>query len=171
MRSAAVPFYQVHLSGREFAVIAVPSTSIISLSAMLMTLGLSSHMCRLPNGTRLLLVSDPEATFAAACASVRAGYFDDPDSVPGLAHFVEHAVHLGSAKYPDAKAYKSFLSQHGGTSNASTSTNSGHVFYIGSAEERGGYGCDKLHHLLHLANPQAWSTQPSTSRCITTSWR
>ncbi len=50
---------------------------------------------RLPNGVRLLLVSDPGITFAAVCANVRAGYFDDPDSVPGLAHFLEHAVHLG----------------------------------------------------------------------------
>jgi len=39
----------------------------------------------------------------------------------GLAHFLEHAVHLGSAKFPDEKDYKLFLSQHGGSSNASTS--------------------------------------------------
>lgn len=42
-------------------------------------------------------------------------------AVPGLAHFLEHAVHLGSTKYPDEKEYKAYLAQHGGTSNASTS--------------------------------------------------
>lgn len=42
----------------------------------------------------------------------------------GLAHFLEHAVHLGSAKYPDEKDYKLYLSQHGGSSNASTSKTS-----------------------------------------------
>eukprot|EP00955_Chlamydomonas_euryale_P061298 357985-Chlamydomonas_euryale.AAC.7 len=36
---------------------------------------------QLPNGFRALLVSDPEAMFAAACVSVRAGYFDDPEEV------------------------------------------------------------------------------------------
>ncbi|GLC59471.1 hypothetical protein PLESTB_001491000 [Pleodorina starrii] len=71
-------------------------------------------------GTRFLLVSDPEAVFAAACLNMQAGYFDDPIDVPGFAHWLEHAVHLGSGRYPDDKDYKYYLSQHGGTSNAST---------------------------------------------------
>ncbi|GLI60674.1 hypothetical protein VaNZ11_002876 [Volvox africanus] len=71
-------------------------------------------------GVRFLLASDPEAVFAAACLNMQAGYFDDPPSVPGFAHWLEHAVHLGSSRYPDDKDYKYFLSQHGGTSNAST---------------------------------------------------
>lgn len=69
---------------------------------------------------RFVLVQDPEAVFSAACVNVQAGYFDDPEDVPGVAHFLEHAVHLGSVKYPDDKDYKFYLSQHGGTSNAST---------------------------------------------------
>eukprot|EP00873_Tetraselmis_striata_P005224 jgi/Tetstr1/425488/TSEL_015935.t1 len=76
---------------------------------------------RLRNGVRALVVSDPEATFGACCANVQAGYFDDPDSLPGLAHFLEHAVHLGSEKYPQENGYKMYLSQHAGSSNASTS--------------------------------------------------
>lgn len=52
--------------------------------------------------------------------NVAAGYFDDPATLPGLAHFLEHAVHLGSTKYPGSKSYKAFLAQHGGSSNAST---------------------------------------------------
>ncbi|GFR39769.1 hypothetical protein Agub_g254, partial [Astrephomene gubernaculifera] len=71
-------------------------------------------------GARFLLVSDPEAVFAAACLNIQAGYFDDPPDVPGFAHWLEHAVHLGSGRYPDEKDYKYFLSQHGGSSNAST---------------------------------------------------
>lgn len=45
-------------------------------------------------GARFLLVSDPEAVFAAACLNMQAGYFDDPPDVPGFAHWLEHAVHL-----------------------------------------------------------------------------
>ncbi len=45
-------------------------------------------------GARFLLVSDPEAVFAAACLSMQAGYFDDPGDVTGFAHWLEHAVHL-----------------------------------------------------------------------------
>jgi insulysin len=29
----------------------------------------------------MLLISDPEAVFAASCINVRAGYFDDPEEV------------------------------------------------------------------------------------------
>lgn len=49
------------------------------------------------------------------------GYFDDPPSIAGLAHFLEHAVHLGSDAFPGENDYKLFLAQHGGSSNASTS--------------------------------------------------
>lgn len=67
-----------------------------------------------------MLVQDPDADFSAMTVNVAAGYFDDPATLPGLAHFLEHAVHLGSTKYPGSKSYKAFLAQHGGTSNAST---------------------------------------------------
>lgn len=54
--------------------------------------------------------------------SVRVGHFSDPWEVPGLAHFCEHMLFLGTEKYPDENSYNSFLSQHGGGSNAFTST-------------------------------------------------
>ncbi|KAJ1636459.1 hypothetical protein T492DRAFT_1141127 [Pavlovales sp. CCMP2436] len=50
----------------------------------------------LPNGLRVLLASDKEAERAAAALCVRAGYFDDPAGVPGLAHFCEHMLFLGT---------------------------------------------------------------------------
>lgn len=75
----------------------------------------------LPNGVRAVAVQDEAISFAAACANVAAGYFDDPPSAMGLAHFLEHAVHLGSEAFPGDGEYKHFLAQHGGSSNASTS--------------------------------------------------
>ena len=74
----------------------------------------------LRNGLRALLLQDQEVVFATACANVQVGYFDDPADMPGLAHYIEHMVHLGSKLYPDEKEYKHFLGQHGGASNAST---------------------------------------------------
>lgn len=58
-----------------------------------------------------MLVQDAEAVFAAAVVSVHCGYVDDPQDLAGLSHFLEHAVHLGSAKYPQERGYKHFLSQ------------------------------------------------------------
>lgn len=37
-----------------------------------------------------------------------------------LAHFLEHMLFMGTEKYPIENAYSSFLSSHGGMSNAYT---------------------------------------------------
>ncbi|KYN00390.1 PREDICTED: insulin-degrading enzyme-like [Cyphomyrmex costatus] len=44
----------------------------------------------------------------------------DPDDIPGLAHFCELMLPLGSKKYPKENDYDIYLSQNGGVSNAST---------------------------------------------------
>lgn len=45
---------------------------------------------------------------------------NDPDEIPGLAHFCEHMLFLGTEKYPIENDYGKFLSEHGGSSNAAT---------------------------------------------------
>lgn len=44
----------------------------------------------------------------------------DPESLPGLAHFCEHMLFLGTEKYPNENDYTTYLSQSGGSSNAAT---------------------------------------------------
>mmetsp|Transcript_42106 Transcript_42106/g.86001 ORF Transcript_42106/g.86001 Transcript_42106/m.86001 type:complete len:1067 (-) Transcript_42106:67-3267(-) len=78
----------------------------------------------LDNGLQVMAVSDPTSDRAAAAMDVSVGHFSDPDDFPGLAHFLEHMLFMGSKKYPDENQYMSFLSQHGGSSNAYTSTES-----------------------------------------------
>ena len=57
---------------------------------------------------------------AAAALAVAAGSFSDPDDVPGLAHFLEHMLFMGSEDFPDENEYDKYLSQNGGHSNAFT---------------------------------------------------
>eukprot|EP00930_Biecheleria_cincta_P060882 TRINITY_DN4646_c0_g2_i1.p1 TRINITY_DN4646_c0_g2~~TRINITY_DN4646_c0_g2_i1.p1 ORF type:complete len:1131 (+),score=174.41 TRINITY_DN4646_c0_g2_i1:318-3395(+) len=47
---------------------------------------------------------------------------DDPRNLPGLAHFCEHMLFLGTAKYPDPLGINKFLEKAGGSSNAYTSS-------------------------------------------------
>ncbi|XP_070816249.1 nardilysin b [Chaetodon trifascialis] len=62
--------------------------------------------------------SSEKQAAAALCISV--GSFSDPDDLPGLAHFLEHMVFMGSEKYPAENGFDAFLKKHGGSDNAST---------------------------------------------------
>lgn len=57
---------------------------------------------------------------SAAALCIGVGSFSDPDDLPGLAHFLEHMVFMGSEKYPDENGFDAFLKKHGGSDNAST---------------------------------------------------
>ncbi|XP_038584735.1 nardilysin-like [Micropterus salmoides] len=57
---------------------------------------------------------------SAAALCVGAGSFSDPSDLPGLAHFLEHMVFMGSKKYPSENGFDAFLKKHGGSDNAST---------------------------------------------------
>lgn len=76
----------------------------------------------LANGLRVVLISDVEADSAAAALSVAVGSHHDPDAIPGLAHFLEHMLFLGTEQFPSENEYSSFLSEHGGSSNAYTAS-------------------------------------------------
>ena len=77
----------------------------------------------LENGLRLLVISDPKTEFSACAYRVDVGSFEEPDEFPGLAHFLEHMLFLGSSKYPDSDEYNNFFNKYGGYSNAWTSDN------------------------------------------------
>ncbi|KAL8129849.1 hypothetical protein V2J09_019004 [Rumex salicifolius] len=59
---------------------------------------------------------------AAAAMCVGMGSIADPPEAQGLAHFLEHMLFMGSAEFPDENEYDSYLSKHGGSSNAYTET-------------------------------------------------
>jgi nardilysin len=46
---------------------------------------------------------------AAASLCVNVGSFSDPPDLPGLAHFLEHMVFMGSDKYPQENALDEFV--------------------------------------------------------------
>ena len=74
----------------------------------------------LPNGLRVLLLSDPKLNKSSASLDVGAGSYSDPASRQGLAHFLEHMLFLGTAKYPGVTDYGNYLQTNGGYNNAFT---------------------------------------------------
>ncbi|XP_034942176.1 nardilysin-like [Chelonus insularis] len=67
-----------------------------------------------------ILSSNKEVKMAACGLCVGVGSFSDPPEVPGLAHFLEHMVFMGSEKYPKENDFDSFIQKCGGHDNAST---------------------------------------------------
>ncbi|MBW9462239.1 pitrilysin [Kluyvera sp. EC_51] len=74
----------------------------------------------LDNKMVVLLVSDPQAVKSLSALVVPVGSLEDPDSHPGLAHFLEHMTLMGSKNYPQPDNLAEFLKMHGGSHNAST---------------------------------------------------
>ncbi|CAN0212642.1 unnamed protein product, partial [Phaeothamnion confervicola] len=56
------------------------------------------------------------------------------EELPGLAHFCEHLLFLGTNKYPDENEFSAFLSSHGGFSNAFTATEDTCYYFEVSAD-------------------------------------
>lgn len=84
---------------------------------------------KLDNDLDVLLISDPKADKAAASLDVYMGSYQNPEDKAGLAHFLEHMLFLGTAQYPDPGEYQAFISQHGGSHNAYTSTENTNYFF------------------------------------------
>ncbi|KAJ3343860.1 Insulinase (Peptidase M16) [Gonapodya sp. JEL0774] len=83
----------------------------------------------LPNKLQALLVHDAQTDKAAAAMDVHVGHLCDDEDVPGLAHFLEHLLFMGTEKYPEENSYSAFLNSHGGHSNAFTSVDSTNYFF------------------------------------------
>lgn len=83
---------------------------------------------KLANGLEAYLISDPEATKSAAALAVKTGSWEDPVEHPGVAHFLEHMLFLGTEKYPVEADYDRFIKAHDGNSNAYTAGD--HTLYM-----------------------------------------
>lgn len=82
----------------------------------------SYRIITLKNGLTALLINDPTTDKSAAALDVNVGSYNDPKDLPGLAHFCEHLLFLGTEKYPKENDYSQYLSQNSGYSNAFTSS-------------------------------------------------
>ncbi|KAI5184594.1 insulysin [Nematocida homosporus] len=78
------------------------------------------QVLKLDNGIRVLLSRSENADKAAVSLSVKAGGFSNPESLPGLAHFLEHMLFMGTETHPHENYYMDYIHSHNGSSNAYT---------------------------------------------------
>jgi len=83
----------------------------------------------LENKLQVLLVSDPDTDKAAASLTVLRGSYHEPEEYPGLAHFLEHMLFIGTRDYPEVDGYQQFIATHGGSSNAYTAAEHTNYFF------------------------------------------
>ncbi|WDU65833.1 pyrroloquinoline quinone biosynthesis protein PqqF [Pseudomonas poae] len=74
----------------------------------------------LANGLRVSLQHAPRLKRCAAVLRVAAGSHDAPLTWPGLAHFLEHLLFLGTERFPTGEGLMTYVQRHGGQVNAST---------------------------------------------------
>jgi len=102
----------------------------------------------LPNGLQVVNVQDGLSKTSAYAMAVRAGSFDDPKEFPGLAHFCEHMLFLGTESYPDASSYDNFVSSNAGYLNAYTAEETT-VYYTELSQSAAGEGLKRFADFFH----------------------
>jgi coenzyme PQQ biosynthesis probable peptidase PqqF len=99
------------------------------ISAFAAPAALSSHDERLANGCQLQLLHRPRAGLTALWLRVAAGSHDEPPQWPGLAHFLEHMLFLGGARFCGEQRLMPFVQACGGRLNASTGARTTDFFF------------------------------------------
>lgn len=94
----------------------------------------SYRFFKLKNNLHVLAIHDPTTDRSGASLDVHVGSFADKKyAVSGLAHFCEHLLFMGTAKYPEENEYSSYLSKHSGHSNAYTAAeHTNYYFEVGA---------------------------------------
>lgn len=83
----------------------------------------------LKNSLEVLLISDLDTDKCAASMDVSVGSFSDPSGLEGLAHFLEHMLFYASEKYPLEDSYSKYITEHGGSTNAFTSSENTNYYF------------------------------------------
>ncbi|WP_027329805.1 insulinase family protein [Marinimicrobium agarilyticum] len=84
---------------------------------------------QLDNGLKVMLVHAPETEMTAVALAVGVGSFHNPQQFPGLAHYLEHMLFLGTEDYPEPNALQKYLEENAGFANAYTSSDHTNYYF------------------------------------------
>lgn len=120
LASNALPVLPASAKGGELAVFNVASAALDQRSYR----GLI-----LTNGLRVLLASDTRVAKGAASMDVQVGYMSDPADLPGLAHFCEHMLFLGTQQFPNEGDFERIVAAGSGSNNAYTAAEETNYYF------------------------------------------
>ncbi|UMZ11538.1 pyrroloquinoline quinone biosynthesis protein PqqF [Pseudomonas sp. MPFS] len=87
------------------------------------------HLETLANGLQVSVRHAPHLKRCAATLRVAAGSHDVPPAWPGLAHFLEHLLFLGTERFPAEQGLMAYVRAQGGQLNAKTCERSTEFFF------------------------------------------
>ncbi|EJC99115.1 uncharacterized protein FOMMEDRAFT_94441 [Fomitiporia mediterranea MF3/22] len=87
------------------------------------------RIIRLENNLEAAIVRDKDAELSAACMDIAIGSTNDPDDMPGTAHFCEHLMFMGSEKHKQENGFQEYLNLNSGVYNASTTYSNTKFFF------------------------------------------
>jgi coenzyme PQQ biosynthesis probable peptidase PqqF len=105
------------------------------------------HTETLANGLRVTLRHAPNLKRSAAALRVAAGSHDVPLAWPGLAHFLEHLLFLGTERFPGGEGLMAYVQGHGGQVNAQTRERTTDFFFVLAPQAFAG-GLERLSDML-----------------------
>ncbi|KLO18632.1 hypothetical protein SCHPADRAFT_925084 [Schizopora paradoxa] len=121
------------------------------------------RLIKLSNGLEVMLVHDAKSDKAAACMNLNVGGCHDPVDRPGLAHFCEHMLFLGTEKFPEENEYKKYIEKNNGTWNAFTNmSNTCYQFSVAADALEGALDRFSAFFYCPLFTPSATAREVST---------
>ncbi len=72
----------------------------------------------LDNKLKVIIITDPTTKVCGSLLNINVGSVHD--TLPGMAHFLEHMVFMGSSKYPEESNFMDSVMSYGGKTNAFT---------------------------------------------------
>lgn len=90
---------------------------------------LNYKILTLENKLQIFFVQNEESKISSASMYVGVGNIDNPKDIPGMAHYLEHMLFMGSDMYPGGTFFQSQVTNNGGSTNAYTTDNHTNFFF------------------------------------------
>ncbi|MDQ3281134.1 MAG: insulinase family protein [Acidobacteriota bacterium] len=84
----------------------------------------------LPNGLTVIARETPGTGVVAINTWVKAGYFNEPDEVAGMAHLFEHMLFKSSKNFPQVEQVSQEVASLGGATNAGTIYDTTNYYFV-----------------------------------------